>query len=73
MKAQSNLQPRDKGGEEREAQSKGKQMSNVSPNGVIFSTLKCKCASIESFIKYFQAIHSLSDNYELRGEQISTY
>ena len=29
--------------------------------------------SIQSLVQYFQTIHSLSDNYELRGVQISTY
>ena len=29
--------------------------------------------SIQSLVLYFQTIHSLSDNYELRGVQISTY
>ena len=29
--------------------------------------------SIQGLVQYFQAIHSLSDNYELRGLQISTY
>ena len=29
--------------------------------------------SIQSLVQYFQTIHSLTDNYELRGVQISTY
>ena len=29
--------------------------------------------SIQGLVQYFQTIHSLSDNYELRGVQISTY
>ena len=29
--------------------------------------------SIQSLVQYFQAVHSLGDNYELRGLQISTY
>ena len=29
--------------------------------------------SIQSLLQYFQAIHSLADNFELRGVQISTY
>ena len=29
--------------------------------------------SIQSLVQYFQTVHSLSDNYELRGVQISTY
>ena len=29
--------------------------------------------TIQSFVQYFQAIHSLADNFKLRGVQISTY
>ena len=29
--------------------------------------------SIHSLVQYFQAIHSLADNFELRGVQISAY
>ena len=29
--------------------------------------------SIQSLVQYFQAIHSLADNFELRGVQINTY